>query len=608
MGETREEGGHVIKTLIHGRILVEIKTFFGESGNEYKGDFMADLTKKGGKKKNALTSNMWIYALGLMGINLSIGLINSYQAEFFNKMLGANLMIFAGILLASKFISIIADFIIGNLIDRANFKSGKMRPWILISAFPLAVLTMFTFVFTNFHSDAGMYVYITFMTILWNVSMTLADIPSQGMLALLSHDGDAKNNAAGIANTLKSIALACPGVIVTIVAMLTKCDVIGKKEYLITSGLLCGVGLVLQLLMYFKCKEEVKTRTSSAMSFKEMFRELKGNKQIVILFLTFILGFGRNIGLGIAVQATYILVRDGIDMSGILGGIFGNTVLYGDGISWIIGITSAVSSMVTIVLNPVINKKLGEKKYFIVAGFYGFIVSVICVIAYCCGTPALRSIWAILVYQFFLGVAYGPNGFLPMVMTSDIVDYQEWKTGKRTEGTQFAILSMSNKLSNALSVSAGIFLIGLIGFNASTANSIYDGTSTAYTSIEQYITNDMQNKAWIIYFLIPGLCMLASSIVMFFYKIDEKTKKQMREELALRRASENATLDAENSENDGDDEGNDNGVENTCDCNGEELPSTGEKVVSQEVENEELLDIITAETEQPNQSGQEDKE
>lgn len=497
---------------------------------------MSDITKQGAKKKPALTSNMWIYALGVMGINLAIGLVNSYQAEFFNKMLGANLMIFAAILLASKFISIIADFVIGNLIDRANFKSGKMRPWILISAFPLAVLTMFTFIFTDFKNAAGMYVYITFMTILWNVSMTLADIPSQGMLALLSHDGDAKNNAAGIANTLKSIALACPGVIVTVVAMLTKCDIIGKTEYLITAGIMCGLGLVFQLLMYFKCKEEVKTRTNSAMSFKDMFSELKGNKQILILFLTFILGFGRNIGLGIAVQSTYILVRDGVDMSNILGGIFGNGVLYGDGISWAIGITSAISSMVTIVLNPVINKKLGEKKYFIIAGFYGFFVSVICVIMYCCGTPALRSFWAILVYQFFLGFAYGPNGFLPMVMTSDIVDYQEWKTGKRTEGTQFAILSMSNKLSNALSVSIGIFLIGAIGFSASTASEIYNGTSATYTAIDQYVTDGMQNKAWIIYFLIPGLCMLASSLVMFFYKIDEKTKKQMREDLALRRA------------------------------------------------------------------------
>lgn len=504
---------------------------------------MADLVEAKQKKKG-LSGNMWMYALGVMGINLAIGLVNSYQAEFFNNILGANLMIFAAILLASKFISIVADFIIGNLIDRANFKSGKMRPWILISAFPLAVVTMITFVFIPFKSSAGMYVYITFMTILWNVSMTLADIPSQGMLALLSNDGIEKNDAAGLANTLKSIALACPGVIVTIVGMLTGSEVTGKTEYLITAGIMCGLGLVFQLLMYFKTKEVVVSRTSSAMSFKEMFKELKNNKMLIIMFLTYILGFGRNIGLGIAVQATYILVRDGVDLS-FLSFLGFEGKLYGPAISWAIGITSAVSSMVTIVFNAAINKKLGEKKYFIGAGLYGFAISVISVIMYCCGGTALRSFWAILVYQFFLGFAYGPNGFLPMVMTSDIVDYQEWKTGKRTEGTQFAILSMANKLSNALSVAVGIFLIGAIGFSASKASGIIE---TAPDTISSYITDDMQNKAWIIYFLIPGLCMLASSIPMFFYKIDEKTKKQMREELAERRAADEASQNIDNDE------------------------------------------------------------
>ena len=43
--------------------------------------------------------------------------------------------------------------------------------------------------------------------------------------------------------------------------------------------------------------------------------------------------------------------------------------------------------------------------------------------------------------------------------------------------------------------------------------------------------------------------MLASSIVMFFYKIDEKTKKLMRAELAERRAAENG--DGSDGRNDG---------------------------------------------------------
>lgn len=301
--------------------------------------------------------------------------------------------------------------------------------------------------------------------------------------------------------------------------------------------------------MYFKCKEVVKSDTSAGMSFKEMFRELKNNKMLLVVFGTYILGFGRNIGLGIAVQATCILIRDGIDLSFI-----GMGTLYGDACSWAIGITSAISSMVTIVFNPVINKKLGEKKYFMVAGFYGFAVTLISTLIYTLSPSGGfgRSIWAIWIYQFFLGFAYGPNGYLPMVMTADIVDYQEWKTGKRTEGTQFAILSMSNKLSNALSVSLGILFVGAIGYDAAKYAEVsqfgVQGSAENLQAIAGYVTNGMQNKAWIVYFLLPGLCMLASSLLMFFYKIDEKTKKQMREELAIRRAENEAAQIVEDEE------------------------------------------------------------
>ncbi len=492
------------------------------------------LDQKPKKRVAGLTGNMWIYALGVMGINFAIGLVNSYQAEFFNKILNADLIAVAIIILVAKFVSIVADIVIGNLIDRANFKAGKMRPWILFSAFPLFVFTMLSFAFIPFDTSSmggkvGMYVYITLILILWNVSMTMADIPSQGMLKMVAGNANDTNNAAGVANTLKSLSLACSGVVITIVCMLTGSADVTWVEYLITAGLLAGVGLVLQLVMYFKCKEEYKVNVSSAMSFKEMFQELKSNKMILIVLATYLLGFGRNIGLSIAVQASCILLRDGISFS--IGSLVFEAT--GDKASWIIGITSALSSMVTVILNPVINKKLGEKKYFIIAGFYGFAVSLIGFLAYALSPEGsfMRSLWAIMIYQFMLGFSMGPNGYLPMVMTADIVDYQEWKTGKRTEGTQFAILSMSNKLSNALSVSLGLLLIGAIGYQASD----YFAAQAAGTeAIHNYVTLSMQNKAWAIYFLVPGVCMLASSIIMFFYKIDDKTKKQMRQELAER--------------------------------------------------------------------------
>jgi len=363
------------------------------------------MEQKPQKRFIGLTGNMWLYALGLMGINFAIGLINSYQAEFFNKILGANLVAIAVIILVAKFVSIVADFVIGNLIDRANFKAGKMRPWILFSAFPLAVFTTLSFVFIPFGSSAGgtagKYIWVTLIMILWNVSMTMADIPVSGTLSLVANNANDTNNAAGMANTLRSISLASPGIFIMIMGLIVgDTNGVSKLTYLITAIVMSALGLVFQLLMYFKGKEQYKSSTASGMSFREMFGELKNNKMIMILFLTFMLGFGRNIGLGIAVQASCILIRDGIDLSFI-----GMGVLRGDQCSWAIGLTSAISSMVTILLNPVINKKLGEKKYFIIAGFYGFGVCLIAFLMYVFGGSALRSIWAIFIYQFFLGFA-----------------------------------------------------------------------------------------------------------------------------------------------------------------------------------------------------------
>ena len=91
-------------------------------------DNRLSLGEKPEKRFFGCNANMWIYALGVMGINFGIGLVNSYQAEFFNKIMNANLIAIAVIILIAKFISVVADFIIGNLIDR--FRLGYVIDYI----------------------------------------------------------------------------------------------------------------------------------------------------------------------------------------------------------------------------------------------------------------------------------------------------------------------------------------------------------------------------------------------------------------------------------------------------------------------------------------------
>lgn len=464
-----------------------------------------------GKSNNKILTfkGSLMYGLGILGIQLFIGMINSFQSQFYTSVFGANLMICAVIILVSKLISSIADPIIGNIIDKSNFKSGKMMPFIKMSALPLAMLTTIMFIAIDFKNDALMYTYITVTSVLWNIAMSFADIPSQGLLALLSPHSEERSPAAAISNLMKSLSLSLPSVIVPIVCIFTGSSAITKKEYFISALVIDGIGLLMYLCIIKGTKEVVKSEPQH-MSMKDMFSELKTNKMLLIIFLMNMLGFARNIGMSIGIQTAAVLF-DKIDTT-VLGI---RIALQGENLSVVLGIMCALGSMISIIFVPFVNSKLGEKKTYLVFGIYGTIVSVIAVYLFVCKGGIFRSFAAIMIYQFLVGFMTGTHGFSPMVMLSDTVDYREMQTGKRTEGIQYSVLSLSIKLSNALSVATGIFIVGLSG---------YQGTM-AFADI----TESMRNIIVMAYWLLPGISVFLSCIPVLFYKIDKNVKKEIVE-------------------------------------------------------------------------------
>ncbi len=454
------------------------------------------------------------YGFGIFGIQMLIGMLNSYQSQFYTSILNADLTKCAIIILVAKVISSFSDPIIGSIIDRSKFKSGKMKPFVAMSILPLAILTMIMFVNIPFPNDILKYGYITVTSVLWNIAMSFADIPSQGMLALLSPDSDEKSMAAGISNTMKSIAVAAPTVIVPIACVLTGSATIGTTEYLITAAIISVIAIVLVALMLKTSTEVVESKPDNA-SFKAMFTELKNNRMLLLTFLVYILGFGRNIAMNIQIQASAVLVHE---VTVNIGSF--SISLAGENLSTLLGIGSGITSMISIVLAPIINKKLGTKKTYMVFGIYGAVVSTVCFCLYVFAGEIFRTIPALIIMQFFIGFMFGTHGYTPMIMLSDTVDYTEMTTGRRSEGVQYAVLSLGVKLANAFSVFIGVFIVGLSG---------YVGTMT-YADV----TPQMQNTVMVAYWLIPGICTLLSCIPVFFYKIDGEVKEQVKAFMAAK--------------------------------------------------------------------------
>lgn len=464
------------------------------------------------------------YSLGLFGFQAIVGLLNSYQAEFDGSILGGydNMAIDVGIvgvlILVAKIASAVFDPIVGNMIDRSKSKHGKFKSMIIYSLVPLLVMTAVVFLPIDFKGNNVLcYVWIFITYLLWSLAMTMGDVPSQGIASVLTPNPTERTNVVSISNTFKQVGFSACVVIVPIVCLIipngskvfvskgeTDIPMIGA-EYLGTAILTAILGCVLFALIPLLNKERVAYVAGEKTTAKDMINALKSNKPLMLVIISYFLGFGRQMAMGIQVQAA-------------------NVLLGSQNLVAVLGIVTAIGSMISMALCPVLIKKLGEKKVYLLLSFYGFGVSIISfVIGHFWFNNPSNMLLTVLFYAslFLIGLQFAAVTLMPMIMTADGVDYYEYETGKRMEGAAYSVLTLTIKVCLALGTAVGLIFVQKSGYYTALAQGSFDVK-----------TKDI---IFFAYTALPGILALLSTIPMFKYDIDGEKKAMISRELAKRR-------------------------------------------------------------------------
>lgn len=464
------------------------------------------------------------YSLGLFGFQAIVGLLNSYQAEFDASILGADIAIVGILILVAKIISAVADPVVGNLVDRSKSKLGKFKSMIVYSLVPLLVFTAVVFVKVPF-KGFGLYAWIFVTYLIWSIAMTMGDVPSQGIASALTPDPTERTNVVSISNTFKQIGFSACVVIVPIVCLIIKggSKVIVAKgetdtpmiaaEYLGTAILTAIFGCALFALIPLINKERVKVESNEKTTAKDMLAALKDNKPLMLVIVSYFLGFGRQMAMGIQVQAA-------------------NVLLGSQNLVAVLGIVTAVGSMISMALCPVLIKKLDEKKAYILLSVYGFAASIFSfVIGHFWFRSPDNTALTVLFYAslFLIGLQFGAVTLMPMIMTADAVDYYEYETGKRMEGAAYSILTLTIKVCLALGTALGLVFVQFSGY-ADTLAQINAGTATGFTASTKDII-------FFAYTAVPGILALLSIIPMFKYDIVGEKKQAISKALQERRGT-----------------------------------------------------------------------
>ena len=473
---------------------------------------MEDVTKQ----KYLKLKDILAYSLGLFGFQAIVGLLFTYQAEFSGSILGANVIVVAILVLIAKIISAAADPVVGNLIDRSKSKLGKFKSMIVYSLAPLLISTVIIFVNVKF-TGVGLYIWIFIVSLIWSIAMTMGDVPSQGIAAALTPNPTERTNVVSISNTAKQIGFSACAVIVPIVCLIVPqgSQVIGFEgdqdtpmnapEFLGVGILTAIFGCLLFALIPLINKERVTNASSETVGFKEMFMALKSNKPFMLVIISYFLGFGRQMAMGIQVQAATI----------ILGSQ--NLVI-------VLGIVTAIGSMISMAICPFLIKKLNEKKTYILLSVYGFAASIFSfVIGHFWFANPKNMVLTILFYAslFLIGLQFGAVTLMPMIMTADCVDAYEYETGKRMEGACYSILTLTIKVCLALGMAVGLVFVGASGY--------YEALNA------QNFESCNKDVIFFAYTALPGILALLSVIPMLKYDIVGEKKEKISKALAERR-------------------------------------------------------------------------
>ena len=464
------------------------------------------------------------YSLGLFGFQAIVGLLNSYQAEFDASILGADIAVVGILILVAKIVSAVFDPIVGNMVDRSKSRHGKFKSMIMYSILPLLVLTAVVFIDVPFKDNKAItYVWIFVTYLIWSLAMTLGDVPSQGIASVLTPNPTERTNVVSISNTFKQIGFSACVVVVPIVCLIvpngskvfgfegeTDTPMIGS-EYFWTAVLTAVLGCVLFALIPMLNKERVPYVSGEKTTTKDMINALKNNKPLMLVIISYFLGFGRQMAMGIQVQAA-------------------NVLLGSQNLVAVLGIVTAIGSMVSMAICPMLIKKLGEKKVYLIMSFYGFIVSVLSfIVGFLWFRNPDNMVLTILFYLFLflIGLQFGAVTLMPMIMTADCVDYYEYETGKRMEGAAYSVLTLTIKVCLALGTALGLVFVQFSGYSDTVAQ-ITAGTAAGF---------DVGTKDIIFfaYTVMPGILALISTIPMFKYDIVGEKKAKIASELAARR-------------------------------------------------------------------------
>lgn len=436
------------------------------------------------------------YGAADMASNLIWPMICTYLTVYYTDALLLDTAAVGIITLASKFIDAITDVLMGIVVDKTNFKSGKCRPYFLIGAVPLALTAVLTFCVPSMVSNNKvLMIVMAFITFnLVSTCYTVVNTPLSAILPSLSSDQKERN----VLVTFRMVMAAIGSFCVTFFALPLINTFGGTKDqyaYAWTIGVFAIGAVALLVFSYGNTREVVKPIKQEKIKLKDGIKAINGQYILfVITMFIYLLGF--------AVKQAGVLYY----YKYFVGGIGG--LKYTEIIS-IQALVTSLSMVAGQLVIPFFCRIMGKKKSSILMNFVALAGNIVFIF---CGTNMIGICVGTALVWFPLGYLMG----MRFALLADVVEYCELKSGIRAAGILSSLDSFLAKLA--------------FGFNVTVIMALMEAGGYNPKMLEQTPTEKIFIQLGFIG--VPIVCIILTIILFMFFKFDKELPKMKEEQSA----------------------------------------------------------------------------
>lgn len=422
-------------------------------------------------------------------------LFSTYLMKFSTDVLLIAPAAMGGLIAASRLWDAVSDPMVGYLSDRTRSRFGRRRIWLYGSAIPMGLGMMMMWSPPTLLEGIELVAWMALALWIYETASTAFFVPHGALGVEMTPNFHERTRMYGYTHMIGAIG---SGLGLVFLYLMNSAE--DERAMAFVLSLIAGIsvmGLVLGSTRILPERSEFQGRGADNpfRSFTDVFK----NPHALLLLIIFgIETFGAaSIGLLVPYMIDYVLPADQLPLS---------KAVYFPALLATYTLPQFVFAPLWIKLARIVGKKTlwGASLWVTAATFVSFYFSL--------NEPIL--IW---ILSFLLGLTAGIGAVIEPSIKADIIDYDEFLTGERKEGTYLAVWNLIRKGSASMTA----LITGLI-------LQFFDFEPNAVQS------EDTQYALRVLFSLLPASCYIVGAILFTRFSLNEIEHARVRKEISNR--------------------------------------------------------------------------